>query len=35
MKDLKIAAEKSLSPNGSPTKALADLASHWTNQPNS
>ncbi|KAK4551259.1 hypothetical protein RGQ29_032435 [Quercus rubra] len=35
MKDLKIAAEKALSPNGSSTKALADLASHWTNQPNS
>ena len=35
MKDLKIAAEKALSPNGSSTKALADLALHWTNQPNS
>ena len=35
MKDLKIAAEKALSPNGSSTKALADLASHWINQPNS
>ncbi|KAK7818244.1 hydroquinone glucosyltransferase [Quercus suber] len=35
MKDLKIAAEKALSPNGPSTKALADLASHWTNQSNS
>ena len=35
MKELKIAAEKALSRNGSSTKALADLASHWTNQPNS
>ncbi|KAF3968558.1 hypothetical protein CMV_007571 [Castanea mollissima] len=35
MKDLKIAAEKALSPNGSSTMALADLASHWTNQHNS
>ena len=33
MKNLKIAAEKALSPNGSSTKALADLASQWTNQP--
>ncbi|KAF3968559.1 hypothetical protein ACB098_11G120400 [Castanea mollissima] len=33
MKNLKIAAEKALSPNGSSTKALADLTSQWTNQP--
>ncbi|KAK4551257.1 hypothetical protein RGQ29_032433 [Quercus rubra] len=33
MKNLKIAAEKALSPNGSSAKALADLASQWTNQP--
>ncbi|KAL4599774.1 hypothetical protein ACB092_11G150900 [Castanea dentata] len=33
MKNLKIAAEKAHSPNGSSTKALADLTSQWTNQP--
>ncbi|KAM3685438.1 hypothetical protein ACJW31_11G117300 [Castanea mollissima] len=33
MKNLKIAAEKALSPNGSSTKALTDLTSQWTNQP--
>ncbi|XP_065621729.1 hydroquinone glucosyltransferase-like [Quercus suber] len=33
MKDLKIAADKAVSPNGSSTKALADIASHWTNGP--
>ncbi|KAM3685435.1 hypothetical protein ACJW31_11G117000 [Castanea mollissima] len=32
MKDLKDAAEKALSAEGSSTKALTDLASHWTNQ---
>ena len=32
MKDLKDAAEKALSADGSSTKALTDLASHWTNQ---
>ena len=35
MKNLKIAAEKALSPNWSSTKALADLASQWTNQSDS
>nr|POF23411.1 hydroquinone glucosyltransferase [Quercus suber] len=33
MKNLKIAAEKALSPNGSSAKSLADLASQWRNQP--
>ena len=32
MKDLKDAAEKALSADGSSTEALIDLASHWTNQ---
>ena len=32
MKDLKDAAEKAPSADGSSTKALIDLASHWTNQ---
>ena len=32
MKDLKDAAENALSADGSSTKALIDLASHWTNQ---
>ncbi|KAK7820614.1 hydroquinone glucosyltransferase [Quercus suber] len=33
MKDIKIAAEKALSANGSSTKALSELASQWTNHP--
>ena len=33
MKDLKIAADKAVSPNGSSTMALANIASHWINGP--
>uniref|UniRef100_A0A7N2LFF7 Glycosyltransferase n=1 Tax=Quercus lobata TaxID=97700 RepID=A0A7N2LFF7_QUELO len=33
MKDIKIAAEKALSADGSSTKALSELASQWTNYP--
>ena len=33
IKDLKIAAEKALSVDGSSTRALSALASQWKNQP--
>ena len=33
MKDIKIAAEKALSADGSSTMALSELASQWTNHP--
>uniref|UniRef100_A0A7N2LGF0 Glycosyltransferase n=1 Tax=Quercus lobata TaxID=97700 RepID=A0A7N2LGF0_QUELO len=33
MKDIKIAAEKALTAEGSSTKALSELASQWTNHP--
>ncbi|XP_050282362.1 hydroquinone glucosyltransferase-like [Quercus robur] len=33
MKDIKIAADKALSADGSSTKALSELASQWTNHP--
>ena len=33
MKDIKIAAEKALSADGSSTKALSKLATQWKNHP--